>query len=121
MRFLSAAAFASYLAFCAALMPRHFSPRILEISAIFSVGLAFWTSGRWSIEKYMKATIARLGLLGSLAFFFFLGLPFLPSAGFAPAFFAGFFFTAGFFAAGFFFAATFDTMPAPPPPRPPAA
>jgi hypothetical protein len=39
----------------------------------------------------MKATIARLGLLGSLAFFFFFGLPFLPSAGFAPAFFAGFF------------------------------
>merc|ERR1719379_426950 len=49
----------------------------------------------------MKATIARLGLLGSLAFFFFLGLPFLPSAGFAPAFFVGFF--AAFFFTGFFF------------------
>merc|ERR1719335_1517435 len=88
MRFLSAAAFASYLAFCAALMLRHRSPSTLETSAIFSSGCRFWTSGRWSIEKYMKATIARLGLLESLAFFFCLGLPFLPSAGFAFMYFS---------------------------------
>jgi len=43
-------------------MPRHFAPRTLEMSAMPMPLLDFCTVGRISIEKNMKATIARLGL-----------------------------------------------------------